>query len=174
MPTDNALSFAALAPRTVKLALLVSNSTPLTNTLPNASMRPTATVGWLASAGATTLVCEPSPPPPQPTNHRLAAASGIHFCNRMAVSPYFWQCAVPGYVGEPSTLTPFANLSPDGDAAGPESPWPMRQNRAAPRSTHRRTPRGTGAADRRDGPWSPWAEGGSTMPRRVRSLICAQ
>src|SRR5882672_6419251 len=49
MPTDNARSFAALAPRTLKLALLVSNSTPLTNTLPNASMRPTATVGWLES-----------------------------------------------------------------------------------------------------------------------------
>src|SRR5712671_4804788 len=114
MPTDNALSFGALAPRTVKLAPLVSNSTPLTNTLPNASMRPTATVGWLESAGPgwlesagpTTLVGEPPPPPPQPTNHRLAAASAIHFCNRMAVSPYFRQCAFPGYVGEPSTLTP--------------------------------------------------------------------
>ena len=82
MPTDSAPSFAALAPRTLKVALLVSNSTPFTNTLPNASMRPTATAGvWFEPAIPPTVG---EPPPPQPINHRLAAASANHFCNRMS------------------------------------------------------------------------------------------
>src|SRR6185295_1599750 len=90
MPTDNALSSAAVAPRTVKLALLVSNSTPLTNTLPNASTRPTATTG-VSFEPVTPLAGEPPPPPPppQPASHKPAAANVIHLHHRMLVSPFF-------------------------------------------------------------------------------------